>query len=659
MRHQFADEELASSTNINLNSSTLSNTTTASINTTSLHTATSNDTLPLNSPDFIRRCDAQFKATYFALSNKNEISNSLPPCCNALRNDKSSRDASWSSLSSVIRGTGSVSYITRTEAVITVSTYVSWLECEASRTVTGEAWTWYDGYPRVNWWLVPDECSGPSMVSLFESLTTITETLTPEAPPLPYHEALAMSAEAACDPRCGTCYVMNDFSVDLLYWPVSLTFSNNSIATVPPTEPGIITAVYGTTTLTSPTVYLSFGTLYAEQGGWLRDGCISSSLGRRYSNIIWPVPMGQSLNSWEWISSSIPWPPEFRSQLPSIAPLDYADFSPNHVAASKWLGACAFNDFFNAKMDCSTITEGLFPPLLEPPLQLRSFDPAWARCEVTAENMLVFGLLDPPITLKPARPPLSIPAATTTFLEPLPTLPSPGGTTRNTMFVPITKTALQVPRPTPAPKNFNHNSPIGSSGPKISSDPDVDGDSSGHADSHSKDPSIADDKTHSPLPSAVITINSEAYTVYQSKPLIISSQTLLPDGEPLIISYHTIAFGINGIIINGIVTPFSAQVTGGPSMVDEGDIEAIFAPLPIPKEIVQTDIPTAVDVSYNKPSTISSDGFQIGAKLMDIGSRVSAQVAHETISSRNEAVAIRLNTNLQSITIGFVLLLLI
>lgn len=89
---------------------------------------------------------------------------------------------------------------------------------------------------------------------------------------------------------CGRCAVTGG-TVQLLYWPVT-----TSGLPVSGTKPA--TAVFSNTTLTSPTLYVSYKSLYAS------DGC--QGMGSTIYSTIVPIPTSYVLST-EWATTPISW----------------------------------------------------------------------------------------------------------------------------------------------------------------------------------------------------------------------------------------------------------------------------------------------------------------------------------------------------------------
>lgn len=184
--------------------------------------------------------------------------------------------------------------------------------------------------------------------------------------------------------------------MELLFWPpASKTGSNGthiaptqgfSSGSVNPrnniTQP-LVTAMFGTHTLTSPSVYISFQTAYA-----LND--CGQTVGKARPGALLPMDpqslftMRAGLDYFEVSSGSI------RTTFYESASFDYNDFNgPVPPSAYTHQPSCLASG-------CYTIYPDYHPQLALPP-QVRSMDPAWASCALDWR-----GSWDPPIALSKA-----------------------------------------------------------------------------------------------------------------------------------------------------------------------------------------------------------------------------------------------------------------
>lgn len=245
-------------------------------------------------------------------------------------------------------------------------------------------------------------------------------------------------------PDCRACTVQGG-TVEVLFWPPASKGASNRTHAVPsqgfsggPIHPRdnmsqpLVTAMFGTHTLTSPSVYISFQTAYA-----LND--CGQTVGKAMPGALLPMDphslftMRAGLDYFEVSSGSI------RTTFYQSASFDYNDFNgPVPPSAYTHQPSCLASG-------CYTIYPDYHPQLALPP-QVRSMDPAWASCALDWR-----GAWDPPIALTQADA-IAVPTkpSEVTFTEPA----SPKSTISN----PATMTsrsvessdASQVPPGTPS-----------------------------------------------------------------------------------------------------------------------------------------------------------------------------------------------------------------
>ncbi|KAI6914531.1 hypothetical protein KC318_g3534 [Hortaea werneckii] len=210
----------------------------------------------------------------------------------------------------------------------------------------------------------------------------------------------------SCTLGCQTCAVTGN-TVQVYYWPPSTaTMVENGTMTARPSalpssgnksEPVI--AVVDNTTLTSPTVYISYAKLYAS------NSC--SGIGRTVHNTIIPLSSSAELSSlayhviddsigfrpghwvggnWKYVTKSFnyddlqePIPESIYNQMPAC-----------QVRSHAWVTAGVGGNF-----TCSPHVA--YAPLIAIPTQVFDIDPAWASC-----TGWYGGLYDPPKALQGA-----------------------------------------------------------------------------------------------------------------------------------------------------------------------------------------------------------------------------------------------------------------
>jgi hypothetical protein len=196
-------------------------------------------------------------------------------------------------------------------------------------------------------------------------------------------------------PDCRACTVQGG-TVEVLFWPPASKIASNGTHIAPTqgfpsgsisphnniSQP-IVTAMFGTHTLTSPSVYISFQTAYAI------NDC-GQTVGKVMPGALLPMDphslftMRAGLDYFEVSSGSI------RTTFYQSASFDYNDFDgPVPPSAYTHQPSCLASG-------CYTIYPDYHPQLALPP-QVRSMDPAWASCALDWR-----GSWDPPIALSKA-----------------------------------------------------------------------------------------------------------------------------------------------------------------------------------------------------------------------------------------------------------------
>ncbi|KAK0260045.1 hypothetical protein B0A54_09532 [Friedmanniomyces endolithicus] len=210
-----------------------------------------------------------------------------------------------------------------------------------------------------------------------ESLVTypdINVTFTTVTGPTPGCKFTAV-ATAVVQTDCGRC-TLNGGTVELYYWPSSVTLSNNR-----PTITGSIadsphSTVLNGTTLYSPSVYISFKTAYAT------NSC--HRVGRAHTGTMLAL-RPQDVSTQIHVGG-----PVYQSGANRYGAMNYADLTglpPANVYESQ--PSCLM-------FGCATIYPSSYFPTLVVPFQMRSLDPAWEECDVGLD-----GLYDPPVALTP------------------------------------------------------------------------------------------------------------------------------------------------------------------------------------------------------------------------------------------------------------------
>ncbi|KAI7477724.1 hypothetical protein KC351_g8683 [Hortaea werneckii] len=202
------------------------------------------------------------------------------------------------------------------------------------------------------------------------------------------------TASNPCTLGCNTNYcTVQGGTVDLLYWPVAttslhVTDGSTSTEIIPITgNPNTTsTMLFEGTTLTSPTVYISFETAFAldecsKPVGRNHTGSLIALLPDQVSSIHGALGPSSMTNATGHFAGT--WIP---------ASFNYTNLALTPVPLSVYLDQPSCYDSF-----CSTIFTD-YRPVLSVPQQILSLDPAWSSCDVYWR-----GLYDPPKALQPAQ----------------------------------------------------------------------------------------------------------------------------------------------------------------------------------------------------------------------------------------------------------------
>ena len=188
-------------------------------------------------------------------------------------------------------------------------------------------------------------------------------------------------------PSCSTtpgCFLVAG-EAHLIYWPSTLvqssTYScdNGTILkeTVAPTDTGLVTAVSNGTTYTSPTLYVSFDSVWNECDP---PDCSSGTYNTRYNVVI-------AMDS-RSLSSARP-----TTKVGETNSFNFLDLTgPLPLAVYQNQLRC--HPFGHDIPICETIFDDYYPELFGPQ-ELKNADPAFASCVVN-----FFGMKDPPIALQ-------------------------------------------------------------------------------------------------------------------------------------------------------------------------------------------------------------------------------------------------------------------
>ncbi|KAI9713984.1 MAG: hypothetical protein M1820_000714 [Bogoriella megaspora] len=336
----------------------------------------------------------------------------------------------------------------------------------------------------------------------------------------------ASSLAPGCSLGCARCAITGG-RVRLLYWPVPQTSASNvtgsavtTFEAVNPTE--LVTVPFSGTTLTSPTVYISYKSLYAS------DSC--SAVGANHSATIIALPEPTLLSSFYFTWND-------GGQIAQTSSFDYADLNspiPSNVFTKQ--PACYWTG-------CPTTVTAYEPILVVPLSIIRSIDPAWSTCSAD-----ILGLYDPPYTLHGAE----------TVATPIASDPWPSITAASPAITPQAPTLKPSVPPIP-PKPISSSSSSAndpstkhpSTSDPSPSDPSASFQSQGGGESSNQDP--PPNTQAGPKPSSSLSQPTGSPSAAQSSP----ESSADPAG------------GVVSIVLGG--NPSSASVGNPPSGVDSGE----------------------------------------------------------------------------------------
>ena len=165
---------------------------------------------------------------------------------------------------------------------------------------------------------------------------------------------------------CGQC-TMTGGTVQLFYWPsTTLASSDTALNTLTTGTYLPLSAVLNSTTLYSPTVYISLQSVHAQNScshvGGTHTGTMIAINARDVSTL---VHFGGAV---------------LQSGANQYGPLNYADLTGiPRASVYEHQESCLFG--------CATIYPTPWSPTLVVPTQLRSIDPAWRSCAVGLEGL--------------------------------------------------------------------------------------------------------------------------------------------------------------------------------------------------------------------------------------------------------------------------------
>ncbi|KAK0367148.1 hypothetical protein LTR94_000145 [Friedmanniomyces endolithicus] len=216
-----------------------------------------------------------------------------------------------------------------------------------------------------------------------------------------------MSFAPSCTLGCQRCAITGN-NVRLLYWPPSTAHvsSGDGISTAHlkrsvANGTAIHTAIFGGTTLTSPTLYISYDTLYASNSchgiGWTIKNTIIPVASSDLSSLAYQPLANWAIGPGQWGNGELSY--KYTSRPYNLTdlnqPIPDSIFNQLPFCQRELRGwkAAGFNE---SRFTCSP-RDAPYAPLIAIPTEVRGLDPAWASC-----TAWYGGLFDPPVALQGA-----------------------------------------------------------------------------------------------------------------------------------------------------------------------------------------------------------------------------------------------------------------
>ncbi|KAF7198062.1 hypothetical protein HII31_00418 [Pseudocercospora fuligena] len=355
-----------------------------------------------------------------------------------------------------------------------------------------------------------------------------------------------LGSALGCTLGCGRCAVTGG-TVQLIYWPEATPTpaagSGGSPASAAPQPTAPVTVETLGTTFTSPTLYISYQSLYAE------NAC--GTTGTVISNTILAIPTDQPLSS--VYAGTIPCDAHFRpTQVwTGTAPFTVQDLpSPAYsiYSSQPWCQTYVRNHGCG-NVTCPT-TYAYKPILVVPTPLLQSMQPAWSSCWGD-----IRGVYDPPIALtqvSSAKGP-SVPYG--------PTHTSDTSKPTSEPATPASGPAATTPTPTGVPDNLPTTTDgDGPTIPHVSSDvPQSTVNIGGQLTSVLGGEPGQSQPAPDSYPNTVATVGSQAYTVSQisgsSGAVVVAqggnTQTINAGADPITIGNQVASIASNGGLVIG------------------------------------------------------------------------------------------------------------
>ncbi|KAI9712013.1 MAG: hypothetical protein M1820_001721 [Bogoriella megaspora] len=335
------------------------------------------------------------------------------------------------------------------------------------------------------------------LISLGLPATAIHSASIPSITPVPSNSprcsvgtGVASWSIAPADAGCS----IHGNTVQVFYWPPATALSamsgNNSSQ--------VVTQVYGNRTFTSPSVCLSFDTLYAATYTDLDQSCtvsnppgatsVCAAPGGGAASVFGQVYTNVLVSAMPFDTSSVLYdvgPSVDTSSIIDVIARDRSDFSEVlgqlYFMANRTAEPVNFDELATPSARayyltpnqapgcavtglhslCATIFDGAYKPQLMVPSQVRTLDPSWERC-----NIPLYGAYDPPHALTqhtaaaapvPSSTSMIAPSVTPATPNLSPAAPTVDPTTTRT--VPIVS---ELPNPPPAPQSEKSGRPVAS-----------------------------------------------------------------------------------------------------------------------------------------------------------------------------------------------------
>jgi hypothetical protein len=191
-----------------------------------------------------------------------------------------------------------------------------------------------------------------------------------------------------CTLGCQACQI-NGGTVQLLFWPpMSSTWINGLYSAITGNSTATSTIVTLGTTLTSPTVYVSFDSLYA------RDSC--TPFGTTYYNEIVAITDTATLSSiWGWrYANLLGYSASFNFTDLYVTPVPNEIYQSQPRCESSWAMGRKAGGIGGASDGWTCPRDTPYEPILAIPAEVRNIDPGWASCKGSLN-----GVYDPPSKL--------------------------------------------------------------------------------------------------------------------------------------------------------------------------------------------------------------------------------------------------------------------